>query len=67
MTIAIWIIAIIEIVRALQNMFQIMMLKHDTGKRDAAYEAYVESLKIDNRQFVKWMLEKFEKDEQHES
>lgn len=34
MKIAIWIIAICEVVRALQNMAQLMMIHHDTGAGD---------------------------------
>jgi len=60
MTIAIWIIAVCEIIRAAQNMLQIAMLKHDTGARDNAYEEFVKSLKDTDKEFVRKMLEEFE-------
>ena len=57
---AIWIIAICEVIRAIQNMMQIAMVKHDTGARDNAYAEFVKSLKQTDREFVKRMLEEFE-------
>lgn len=54
------IIAICEIVRALQNALQITMLLHDTGARDNAYKEFVRSLKSSDREFVERMLREFE-------
>ena len=61
MTIALWIIAVCEVIRALQNMMQIAMMKHDTGARDNAYAEFVKSLKDDDREFVRKMLEEFKR------
>lgn len=58
-----WIIAICEIVRALQNALQITMLLHDTGARDNAYKEFVKSLKGSDREFVEKMLREFEEQE----
>jgi hypothetical protein len=63
MTIALWIIAICEIIRAAQNMVQIMTIRHDTQGRDNAYAAFIKSLKQTDREFVRKMLEEFEKQE----
>jgi bifunctional pyridoxal-dependent enzyme with beta-cystathionase and maltose regulon repressor activities len=60
MTIAIWIIAVCEVIRAIQNMIQIMAIRHDTGARDNAYAEFVKSLKQTDREFVRRMLEEFE-------
>lgn len=60
MIIALWIIAVCEIIRAAQNMLQITMLKHDTRARDNAYEEFVKSLKDTDKEFVRKMLEEFE-------
>ena len=57
---AIWIIAICEVIRAIQNMMQIAMVKHDTGARDNAYAEFVKSLNKTDREFVKDLLEEFE-------
>jgi len=57
---AIWIIAICEVIRAIQNMMQIAMVKHDTKARDNAYAEFVKSLNKTDREFVKCLLEEFE-------
>ena len=62
MTIALWIIAICEIIRLLQNTLQLTMMKHDTTGRDNAYAEFVKSLKSTDAEFVKKMLEEFEKE-----
>jgi len=63
MKIAIWIIAICEIIRAAQNAIQLKAIKRDTGARDNAYSEFVKSLKMNDRQFVERMLKEFEKQE----
>ena len=63
MEIAIWIIAICEVIRAAQNLVQIAMLKHDTGKRDDAYAEFVKSLKMSDREYVRNLLERFKEAE----
>ena len=60
---ALWIIAICEVVRAAQNMVQIMTIKHDTKGRDNAYAEFIKSLKATDREFVRRMLDEFEKQE----
>ena len=60
---ALWIIAICEVIRAAQNMVQIMTIKHDTKGRDNAYAEFVKSLKMNDRQFVERMLKEFERQE----
>lgn len=47
---ALWIIAICEVIRAVQNLLQLRMLKRDTGARDNAYT-----------EFVRQMLEEFDR------
>ena len=66
MTIAIWIIAVCEIIRAFQNAIQIHTIKGDTAARDNAYAEFVKSLKMTDRQFVERMLREFEEKEQQE-
>lgn len=56
MCVAIWIIAICEAIRVLQNMIQLLMVKHDSGERDNAYKAFVDSLKDDDKEMVKKLL-----------
>ena len=61
MSVAIWIIAICEIIRALQNALQLLMIKKDEGARQNAYAEFVKSLKASDREFVRRMLEEFER------
>lgn len=61
MIIAIWIIAICEIVRALQNGLQLYMVHKDTGERDNAYKAFVDSLNDSDEEMVRKLLEEFER------
>ena len=60
MTVALWIIAVCEIIRAVQNMLQIGMIRHDSANRDNAYSEFVKSLKDTDREFVRKMLKEFE-------
>ena len=60
---ALWIIAICEVIRAAQNTVQIMTIKHDTKGRDNAYAEFVKSLKQSDREFVRSVLDEFEKQE----
>ena len=62
MIVALCIIAICEVIRALQNLFQIRMLKKDNSARDNAYAEFVKSLKVDDKQFVKNLLREFERE-----
>lgn len=66
MTIAIWIIAGCEIIRAIQNHIQLSTIRHDASARDNAYSEFVKSLKATDREFVKRMLEEFEEAENDE-
>lgn len=60
---ALWVIAICEIIRLVQNATQLRAIKHDTGARDNAYAEFVKSIKMSDRQFVKRMLKEFERQE----
>ena len=60
MTIAVYIIAVCEIIRTVQLAIQLGLLKHDTGARDNAYAEFVKSLKQTDREFVRRLLEELE-------
>ena len=60
MKIALWIIAVCEVVRTAQYMAQLRMMKGDTSARDNAYAEFVKSLKMTDREFVQRMLKEFE-------
>lgn len=63
MIVAVWIIAVCEVVRAIQNFIQLASLKHDTFARDNAYAEFVKSLKLTDKEFVERMLKEFEESE----
>lgn len=60
MKVAIWIIAVCEVVRAAQNFIQINTIRRDVKARDNAYAEFVNSLKVSDRDFVKRLLQEFE-------
>lgn len=61
MTTALWIIAICEVIRLVQNAFQLLMVHRDTGARESAYAEFVKSLKTADREMVKCLLDEYEK------
>ena len=64
MMVAIWIIAVCEVVRAAQNFIQINTIRRDAKARDNAYAEFVKSLKTSDREFVKRLLQEFESQEE---
>lgn len=62
---AIWIIAICELIRIVQNTVQLLAIKQDTGARDNAYHAFVDSLKDTDREMVRKLLEEFRRGEEN--
>ena len=66
MQIVLWIIAACEVIRAVQNAIQLYMLSRDRGARENAYSEFVRSLKKSDREFVRELLEEFERQEDHD-
>lgn len=66
MKVAIWIIAVCEVVRAAQNFIQINTIRRDVKARDNAYAEFANSLKVSDRDFVKRLLREFESQEEQE-
>ena len=64
MQIVLWIIAVCEIVRAIQSAIQLHMLSRDRGARENAYSEFVRSLKNSDREFVRELLDEFERQEE---
>lgn len=63
MTVAIWIIAVCEVARMVQNAIQLGSLLNDAKDRKWAYQEFVDSLKDTDREFVKKMLVEIEQKE----
>lgn len=60
---AIWVIAICEVIRAMQNMMQLMMARRQTRLNVRATDEFIQSLKKSDREFVREMLEAYERQE----
>ena len=56
-----FLIAVCEVVRALQNGVQLAMMLHDTAGRDNAYAEFVKSLKASDREYIEHLLRECEK------
>ena len=63
MKIAIWIIAICEVVRMAQNAIQLLHVKRSEKREINAYEEFFKRMKQSDREFVRNMLEEYEKAE----
>lgn len=60
---ALWIIAVVETIRMIEQSLQLRLIAKDTGARDNVYAEFIKSLKTDDREFVHRMLEEFEQTE----
>ena len=66
MTLALWIIAICEVIRAAQNSIQLWHVKKSEKVSANAYQEFIKSLHKTDREFVKDMLQEYEKMEADE-
>lgn len=64
MSIALWIIAICEVVRIAQNTVQLLSIYHDKSARDNAYAEFVKSLKMSDKEYVRRLLKEFDESEE---
>ena len=63
---ALWIIAACEVIRAAQNAMQIRAIHKDAGARENVYAEFIKSLKQTDKEFVRRMLEEFDREENGE-
>lgn len=61
MKVALWIIAMVETIRMIEQTMQLRLIAKDTGARDTAYAEFVKSLKKDDKEFVRDLLEEFDR------
>ena len=66
MTIALWIIAVCEVLRVIQNAVQIRNIRKQSRLYENATSEFVKSLKDTDREFVKKLLKEFEEQENKE-
>ena len=67
MATALWIIAIVETIRMIEQTMQLRLIARDTGARDNAYAEFVKSLKKDDKEFVRDLLEEFDRQTERSS
>ena len=61
MLVAIWIIVVCEVIRAIQNAMQLAYINRDKGNRENVYAEVVKSLKHTDGEFVEEVLKEFER------
>lgn len=66
MLIALWIIAVCEVIRMVQNAIQLHAIHGEDGIRKKAYDEYIKSLHASDREFVSNMLRELEKEDSEE-
>lgn len=66
MIVAIWIIAVVEIIRMMQNMVQLLAIKRDAKNKDNVYTEFIKSLRGTDKEFVREMLAEYERMEEDE-
>ena len=59
MTIALWIIAIVEVIRAIQNAVQLASLFGQKKEREYLNNQFIDSLKKDNKEWCEELLQDF--------
>lgn len=59
MTVAVWIIAIVEVVRAVQNTIQLLISKNGDRKYKDATDAFIESLHKSDSEFMDDFVERY--------
>ena len=63
MTIALWIIAICEVIRAIQNIVPIVVQVRNSKNQENAYSEFIKSLKKSDKEFVADMIQEWQRQE----
>ena len=63
MTTALWIIAIVETIRMIEQSLQLRLIAKDTSGRGNLYDELIKSFKATDREYVRNLLEAFERQE----
>lgn len=61
MTVALWIIAVVETIRMIEQSIQLRLIANDTKGRDNLYDEMIKSFKKSDREYVRSLLEAFER------
>lgn len=57
--IAVWILAIVGVIRIIQNSIQLKALKQDQKAKNGLYNGFIESLNKSNQEWVREVLESY--------
>ena len=63
MIIALWIIAVCEVIRALQNIVPIVVQVRNSKSQENAYSEFIKSLKISDKEFMADMIQECQRQE----
>jgi hypothetical protein len=63
MIIAIWIIAVCEVIRALQNIVPIVVQVRNSKSQENAYSEFIKCLKKSDKEFVADMIQEWQRQE----
>ena len=64
MTIAIWIIAVCEVIRAIQNVVPIVVQVKNSKSQENAYSEFIKSLKKSDKEFMADMIQEWQRQEE---
>jgi hypothetical protein len=63
MIVAIWIIAVCEVIRALQNIIPIVVQVRNSKNQENAYSEFIKSLKKSDKEFMADMIQEWQRQE----
>ena len=63
MIIAIWIIAVCEVIRAIQNIVPIVVQVRNSKSQENAYSEFIKNLKKSDKEFVADMIQEWQRQE----
>lgn len=63
MIIALWIIAVCEVIRAIQNIVPIVVQLRNSKNQENAYSEFIKSLKKSDKEFVADMIQEWQRQE----
>lgn len=63
MIIALWIIAVCEVIRALQNIVPIVVQVRNSKSQENAYSEFIKSLKKSDKEFMADMIQEWQRQE----
>lgn len=64
MIIAIWIIAVCEVIRALQNIVPIVVQVRNSKNQENAYSEFIKNLKKSDKEFMADMIQEWKRQEE---